>query len=112
MTIIYHLIHEDEWEAAAPTGEVRPASLAEEGFIHCSKDEEQVARVANRLYPGRRGMIVLELDTGLLTSPLKHEPSRAGEVYPHIYGPLNVEAVVRVRNMNFDADGRFYMTGH
>ena len=111
MTIIYHLIQETDWEAAKPTGEVRPASLAEEGFIHCSKDEEQAVRVANRLYPGRPGIIVLELDTGLLTSPVKHEPSRSGEIYPHIYGPLNVEAVVRVRAMSTDADGRFHLSG-
>ena len=110
MTIIYHLIQESDWEVAKPSGEIRPASLAEEGFVHCSKDEEQVTRVANRLYPGRLDIIVLELDTGLLTSPLKHEPSRSGEVYPHIYGPLNVEAVVRVRNMSSGADGRLYLT--
>ena len=110
MPIIFHLIHDADWEAAKPTGEVRPPSLAEEGFIHCSKDEEQAARVANRLYPSRRGIIVLELDTGLLVSQLKHEPSRSGEIYPHIYGPLNIEAVVRVRAMSTDSESRFYLT--
>jgi uncharacterized protein (DUF952 family) len=110
MTIIYHLIHEADWEAATPTGELRPASLAAEGYIHCCKDEEQVVRVANSVYPGRQGIIALELDTGLLISPLKHEPSRSGEIFPRLYGPLNVEAVVRMRNMSFDADGQFYLT--
>ena len=110
MSIIYHLIHEAGWEAAKPIGEVRPASLTEEGFIHCSKDEDQVVRVANRLYPEHKGIMVLELDTELLISPVKHEPSRSGEIYPHIYGPLNVEAVVRVRSMSIDAAGRLYLT--
>ena len=109
MATIFHLIHEADWQVAQVSEEIRPASLAEEGFIHCSKDEEQAAKVANRLYPGRQGLLVLELDTGLLTSPVKHEPSRSGEIYPHIYGPLNIEAVVRVQAMSTDADGRFYL---
>ena len=109
MAIINHLIHKAEWEAANPTGEVRPASLAEEGFIHCSSDEPQLLAVAQRLYSGRDDMLVLEVDTERLASPVKHEPSRSGEIYPHIYGPLNTDAVLRVRRLGVGADGRFHL---
>ena len=97
MPIIYHLILRADWEAASSMGEVRPPSLAEEGFIHCSGDEEQLRAVARRLYSGIADMMVLEVDTKLLASPLQHEPSRSGEIYPHIYGPLNTDGIVGVR---------------
>lgn len=112
MTIIYHLAVRAEWEAAAVslmnrTGEYRAGSLAEEGFIHCSEDEDQMLRVANRLFNGRTDLVVLDLNLDALTSPLKREPSRSGEIYPHIYGPINTNAVVRVRRLVPDADGIF-----
>ena len=55
MAIIYHLTSQDAWQAAQPSGEYEAPSLAEEGFIHCSKDESQLLRVAERLYQGRGG---------------------------------------------------------
>ena len=110
MPFLYQLIHETDWDVARPTGEVKPASLCEEGYIHCFGSKEQLERAANRFYPGQRGMMVLELDTAMISSPLKHEPNRSGEIYPRIYGPLNVEAVVRVQEMSIDDAGRLYLT--
>ena len=107
MEIIYHLILASDWEVGEAAGEVRPGSLADEGFIHCSTDEAQALAVAGRLYSGQAGMLVLEVDTGKLSAPLKHEASRSGEIYPHIYGPLNADAVVRVRLLELDGDGEF-----
>ena len=52
-------------------------------------------------------MLVLEVETERLTSPLKHEPSRSGEIYPHIYGPLNTGAVTGVLKPQVDEEGRF-----
>ena len=63
--------------------------------------------VANRLFTGLADVLVLEVDTGRLTSPVKHEPSRSGEVYPHIYGPINLDAVLGVRPLIADGQGRF-----
>ena len=116
MPIIYHLAGRAEWEAGAASlqyraGEYRPCSLAEEGFIHCSEDEAQMLRVANRLFDGRTDLVVLDLNVDALTSPLKREPSRSGEIYPHIYGPINIDAVVRVRRLLPDADGIFWELG-
>ena len=107
MARIYHLTNEAEWDAARGSEEYHAESLALEGFIHCSKDHAQLLAVANRLFPGRTGLLALELDTGRLNSPLKHEPSRSGEVYPHIYGPLNTDAVVGVFTLTIGFDGRF-----
>ena len=109
MPIIYHLILEADWERARSAGEVRPPSLAEEGFIHCSQDEAQMLAVANRLYSGIDGLLMLEVDTGRLSWPVRQELSRSGGIYPHIYGPLNTDAVARVWAMRVGADGGFYL---
>lgn len=111
MAIIFHLIQSAEWDLAKTTGEIRPESLAEEGFIHCSADEDQALAVARRLYSGKEGMLLLEVDTDLLDAPIKREPSRSGQIYPHIYGPLNTRAVVLVRPMEGDASGGFRLPG-
>ena len=107
MAIIYHLVPESHWESAQFEQEYWADSLATEGFIHCSKDHAQALAVANRLYGGRQDMLVLEVETERLTSPLKHEPSRSGEIYPHIYGPLNTGAVTGVLKLQVGQDGRF-----
>ena len=111
MALIFHLTYKDAWEAARPAGEYAAPSLAEEGFIHCSKDIPQPLKVAGRLYPGETGLLVLDVDLERLTSPLKNEPSRSGEIYPHIYGILNADAVVRERVLEVDADGGHFVEG-
>ncbi len=105
MTVIYHLTSREAWTAAQGAAEYEAPSLAEEGFIHCSADESQMLRVAERLYPGVTGLLGLDVDTSRLTAEVKREPSRSGEIYPHIYGRINLDAVVRVRDLTQDADG-------
>ena len=111
MTIIYHLIGVSDWETAKASGEVRPESLAAEGFIHCSENEDQALRVVSRLYAGRDDMLLLDVCPENLDAPVKREPSRSGEMYPHIYGPLNTNAVMRVRTIEVDANGNLHLTG-
>ena len=111
MTRILHLISADDWNAAQASGEWRPPSLAEEGFIHCSRDEEQLLGVAQRLYAGRADMLVLEVDTERLVHPVVTEPSRSGELYPHIYGPLDLAAVGRVFRLTPNDETGFSITG-
>ena len=105
MAIIYHLTSSEEWSKAQNAGEYEAPSLADEGFIHCSADEAQTLRVVERLYPGVGGLQVLDVDTTRLHAEVKCEPSRSGEIYPHIYGGINLDAVVRVRDLTLDADG-------
>lgn len=111
MAIIYHLSGRAEWEATSPGSEYRAESLAQEGFLHCSRDETQLLAVANRLFTGRTDMLVLDVDTERLHASVKHEASRSGEIYPHIYGPLNTDAVVQVRLLTGDTDGKFSAVG-
>ena len=106
MTVIYHLTTPDAWHEGQASGEYEAPSLAAEGFIHCSGDEAQTLRVADRLYPGHTGLITLDVDTTLLKAEVKRDPSRSGEIYPHIYGRINLDAVIRVRPLTLDADGR------
>lgn len=107
MAIIYHLTSRNAWTAARATGEYEAPSLDDEGFIHCSGDEAQTLRVAERLYAGVAGLQVLDVDTEKLASEVKREPSpRSGEMYPHVYGKINLDAVTRVRDLTLDPNGR------
>ena len=106
MAIIYHLTTHEAWASAEASGEYQAPSLAEEGFIHCSTDEPQALRVVERLYSGVSGLQVLDVDTDMLIAEVKREPSRSGEIYPHIYGKINLDAVVRVRDLRMDENGR------
>ncbi len=62
MALIYHLTYKEAWESARHTGEYAAPSLAEEGFIHCSKDITQILKVAKRLYLGETNLLVLDVD--------------------------------------------------
>ena len=90
---IYHLALRHHWEEAQRTGAYRQStiekSLDDEGFIHCSYDH-QVRDTADRFYGGRDDVIVLEVDPALVDAEIRVEQG-----FPHIYGPLPVEAVVR-----------------
>lgn len=97
MEFIYHVTTEAEWAAAKEKGYYTAPSLATEGFIHASK-EHQVAGVLERFYKGKANLVKLIIDPQQLEHPLKYElaPS-VQEEFPHIYGPLNVSAVVETR---------------
>ena len=101
--MIVHIVERRVWEQARLAGEYRVASLETEGFIHTSRPE-QVLPVANRFYRGTPDLLLLWIDPQRLLAPLCYEASD-GEVYPHIYGPLNLESVLRVSALAPDADG-------
>lgn len=109
MAIIYHLTNTPDWEPERQSGEYRAESLESEGFIHCSQSEDQMLQVANRLYSDQREMLVLDVDTARLVSPVKYEEARSGGVFPHIYGPLNTDAVTRSRVLRKESGGSFYL---
>ena len=100
--MIYHLLLQREWQEALNRGLYQPASLAVEGFVHCST-LEQVAETARRFFAGQAGLVLLHIDESRLTARLEwespanpHDP-RANQRFPHVYGPINLEAVVEVR---------------
>jgi uncharacterized protein (DUF952 family) len=94
MPPIYHLATPEAW-ATHPAEDYRAASLESEGFIHCSS-AHQVAWAANRFCRDAAALLVLEIETARLTSPLRIEPAGSGEEFPHVYGPINRSAVVAV----------------
>ncbi len=116
MNVIYHIAARADWDAAQQTGLYRSPSLPVEGFIHCSM-AAQVERSANKFFSGRQDLLLLVIDTARLTSELRiespidprtHQPEVGrSDLFPHIYGTLNTDAVVRVVPFLPGDDGRF-----
>jgi uncharacterized protein (DUF952 family) len=113
--MIYHITSRAAWQAAQQRGDYRAESLETEGFIHCST-KSQVWPVAEKYYQGQRGLILLMIDPSLLSSDLKWEPPSGGtpppgvpegDLFPHIYGPINLEAVVKVFDLESDPNGKY-----
>lgn len=102
---IYHITLSHDWATALAGGAYRAASLETEGFIHCST-ASQVERSLNRFYRGVPEVLVLAIDPARLIAELKYEPAH-GEDFPHIYGPLNTDAVIATEPVRSDADGAF-----
>ncbi len=90
---IYILLAASDLAAAKSLGEYRAASLADEGFIHASP-WNQLNRVANKYYGHAVELRVIEIDPARVRAEIRWEPA-SGSLYPHIYGPLNMDAVVR-----------------
>jgi uncharacterized protein (DUF952 family) len=107
---LIHMCTTTEWEDAKRGGERRPPSLDEQGFIHLSAPE-QVHLPANRLFAGRRDVVLLRLDPSLLGAPVRWEPGVPTDpesmTFPHLYGPLPITAVTSVTSYVPDADGSF-----
>jgi uncharacterized protein (DUF952 family) len=110
--MILHVTSRLAWSAAQKSGAYAANSLATQGFIHCSK-VGQILRVANLFYAGQHGLVLLLIDPARLTSELRWEPGAdlPTDLFPHLYGPLNLEAVVKVIDFEPDADGKFQLPG-
>ncbi len=99
--MILHIAKRAEWDEAQRRNEYAPPSLSAEGFIHCST-AAQILDTANRFFHGQSDLVVLCIDPHRLAAPLRyeapamaHDEGRAGR-FPHLYGPLNLEAVTQV----------------
>lgn len=113
--MIYHITPRRDWRTALGTGHYRTESLGSEGFIHCST-LSQVLPVAENFYKGQNGLVLLAIEPAILSSPLKWEPPSGGtpppgvppgDLFPHIYGPINLDAVVNVLDLEQDPQGKF-----
>ena len=105
MELIVHICSSDEWQAAQKTGVYRSASLDVEGFIHCSRPD-QVVEVANRYYINRTNLLLLWVDPSRLEVELRWEASDES-IYPHVYGPINIDSITRVSKLLPDEEGIF-----
>jgi uncharacterized protein (DUF952 family) len=113
MATILHLAYPDQWEAARQAGSYRWSTRGKSlddgaAFIHASRPE-QVGMVANFVYDDvQEPLLLLVIDTERLVSALCDEDlDGIGISFPHIYGPLNLDAVVDVRRYERGADGRW-----
>ncbi len=105
LPLIYHISTEAQWASDQATGAVTPASLAEEGFVHCSFAEQIPGTVAKH-YPDHDDLIVLEIDPELLTGELVVEDSYgSGREFPHVYAPIEASAVRRTIGLTPGTDG-------
>ncbi|MCK9403099.1 MAG: DUF952 domain-containing protein [Chitinophagaceae bacterium] len=96
---IYHVTTREQWEKAKELGHYDSDTLATEGFIHCST-EDQVAGVLERYYQGYKGLLKLKIEKAKIDRPLVFELAGSiNEVFPHIHGALNINAVVDVTEL-------------
>ena len=110
---VYHIAQRTTWEQAQMVGEYRGDTLDTEGFIHCST-VQQVIPVANSYYAGQHGLVLLCIDESKLQVDLRYEapagPAEGSEnLFPHIYGPLNLDAVTAVLDFEPGSDGSFML---
>jgi uncharacterized protein (DUF952 family) len=104
--LTYHLVPRAEWEAADPAQPYVPAAFAQDGFVHCTDGAAELAATANRFFADRPDeLLALVLDRTRLTAPVRYEDP--GNIYPHVYGPIDRAAVVDVLPMPRDARGAF-----
>ncbi|MBX0330964.1 DUF952 domain-containing protein [Oscillochloris sp. ZM17-4] len=104
--MIYHIAARADWDAAQAAGQYTADSLATEGFIHCST-AAQVLGTAARFFAGRQDLLLLEIDPSRLAAELRYEEGEPGVRFPHLYGPLELSAVVAARAFAPDEGGRF-----
>ena len=106
--LILHITSRRQWEAAQAAGVYRADTLDTEGFMHASH-REQVVRVANALFRGQRGLVLLCIDPARVRPEIHEEPGgpASQERFPHVYGPLNLDAVVDTLPFEPGPDGTF-----
>jgi len=104
--LIYHVCRHDEWQAARNAGRYGGSSQDRaDGFIHFSALDQVRASVAKHR-AGQDGLVLLSVDPARLEEgALKWEPSRGGALFPHLYGELPVNVVVRADDLPLDPDG-------
>jgi uncharacterized protein (DUF952 family) len=110
MNTILHITQRKEWEAVQNIGLYQSDSLATEGFIHCSTIE-QVVGSANRFFTGKQDLIVLSIDADLVKAKIVYEGADPNNLFPHIYGELNTDAVTKITNLSTDTNGLFILPG-
>jgi uncharacterized protein (DUF952 family) len=100
---IYHIVLPEVWEDFKDKKLYEAESLETEGFIHCSF-AEQLEGVLERYYKGVEKVLILEIETDKLNSKLINEPSTNNEIYPHVYGKINTDAIVEMKERELTAD--------
>lgn len=107
--MILHIIEKEDWNKVENEEFYAPSSLELEGFIHCST-KEQVVIVANSFFKGHTNLLLLCIDSNKVDAKIVYEDLvDMGTMFPHIYGPLNIDAVSKVIVFNSSHDGSFQL---
>lgn len=94
--VIYHFTTLQEWEEAQDKGSYEPPSFQREGYIHCAT-QEQSEGVLQKHFKQHENLVKLVIDPSRLTSSLRYDKDEEQQQeFPHIYGPLNLEAVTQI----------------
>jgi uncharacterized protein (DUF952 family) len=103
--VAYKLVDRSEWVAALAAGAYAGSAVdRSDGYIHMST-AAQLAETARRHYAGQRELVLVEVDLAPLGAALKWEPSRGGDLFPHLFAPLPASADAPQRGLSVDADG-------
>lgn len=107
---IFHIVPKAEWEQSKKDGSYSPISLSNEGFVHCSRTD-QLIKVANSFYKGQPNLIIIRIEVEKLSAEVKTEPPleapNSGVLFPHIYGPVNIDSVDKEIEFPCLDDGTF-----
>ncbi len=110
--MIFHISSPEDWQAAQRSGDYRSSTrdktLEDEGFIHCSR-MDQVAGVLAAYYANAGPLLLLTIDPALLTSAWREDEIAPGVTYPHVYGPIDLAAVVAVTPLEVAEDGSYVL---
>ena len=108
--LIFHLTTTGEWKTHQNAGLYEPKTIEEQGFIHCCYGN-QVGSIANRYFKGERDLLLIVIDLASLEAPVKKEEAGDnGEKFPHVYGAINIDAVIDKIKLEPDEDGTFEIT--
>jgi uncharacterized protein (DUF952 family) len=106
MNTILHVTKRQQWEDAKILSSYHADSLESEGFIHCS-ESTQILKIAQRFFNNQKELVILFIDSEKVQAEIRYEEAEIGELFPHIYGELNIDAVYQVVDFEAGEDGLF-----
>ncbi len=105
--MIFHIVNQKDWEKISDEMFYRPDSLIKEGFIHCST-LEKIPQVLSNFFMGQKDLILISINESKVFSDIIWEDLYGHDFeFPHIYGELNLDAVIKITLLKTDNDGRF-----
>ncbi len=105
--MIFHIVNQKDWEKISDENFYRPDSLIKEGFIHCST-LEKIPKVLSNFFMGQKDLILISINESKVFSDIIWEDLYGHDFeFPHIYGELNLDAVIKITLLKTDNDGRF-----
>ncbi|NMG22904.1 DUF952 domain-containing protein [Brasilonema bromeliae] len=109
MSTILHITQREQWKQAKLLGTYQGDTLDSEGFIHCSTPT-QIIKVANTFFRNQKGLVLIFINSEKVQPEIRYEGVEEDELFPHIYGVLNIDAVFKVSDFEPGEDGLFLLT--